>query len=83
MNKVKTTHGEQIMYLRKIEGQIRGIQRMIEEGKYCVDIDVQSVNQTGTVTVTGGATVILPSREHGPVIYPVPYARVPYTTAGK
>jgi len=24
-------------------------------GKYCVDIDVQSINQTGTVTVTGGA----------------------------
>ena len=24
--------------LRKIEGQIRGIQKMIEEGKYCIDI---------------------------------------------
>jgi len=34
----KTTHEEQLEYLKKIEGQIRGIQRMIEEGRYCVDI---------------------------------------------
>jgi DNA-binding FrmR family transcriptional regulator len=33
-----TTHKEQIVFLRKIEGQIRGIQKMIDGGKYCVDI---------------------------------------------
>lgn len=27
--------------LKKIEGQVKGIQRMIEEEKYCVDILVQ------------------------------------------
>lgn len=27
--------------LRRIEGQVRGIQRMIEQDKYCVDILVQ------------------------------------------
>ncbi|HHT70984.1 MAG TPA: metal-sensitive transcriptional regulator [Firmicutes bacterium] len=27
--------------LRKIEGQIRGIQRMINDGRYCVDILTQ------------------------------------------
>lgn len=27
--------------LKKIEGQVRGIQRMIEEDRYCVDILVQ------------------------------------------
>ncbi len=27
--------------LRKIEGQVRGIQRMIDEDKYCVDILIQ------------------------------------------
>jgi DNA-binding FrmR family transcriptional regulator len=27
--------------LRRIEGQIRGIQRMVEEEKYCVDVLVQ------------------------------------------
>jgi len=30
-----------IMRLKRIEGQIRGIQRMIEEDKYCIDILVQ------------------------------------------
>lgn len=27
--------------LRRIEGQVRGLQRMVEEGRYCVDILVQ------------------------------------------
>lgn len=27
--------------LRKIEGQVRGIQRMVDQDKYCVDILVQ------------------------------------------
>lgn len=27
--------------LRRVEGQVRGIQRMVEEDKYCVDILVQ------------------------------------------
>jgi len=40
-----TTHENQLEYLKKIEGQVRGIQRMIEEKKYCVDIltQIQSV----------------------------------------
>jgi len=40
-----TTHDEQLDYLKKIEGQIRGIQRMIEEKRYCVDIltQIQSI----------------------------------------
>jgi len=36
-----TTHQEQLQFLRKVEGQIRGIQRMIEEKRYCVDIITQ------------------------------------------
>jgi DNA-binding FrmR family transcriptional regulator len=27
--------------LKKIEGQVRGVQKMVEEGRYCVDILVQ------------------------------------------
>jgi hypothetical protein len=53
------------------------INKYHDKGKYCVDIEIRSINQTGTVTVTGGATLILPSRDHGQVIYPEPYARVP------
>ena len=31
-------HKEQLTSLKRIEGQVRGVQGMIEEGKYCVDI---------------------------------------------
>ena len=31
-------HKEQLANLKRIEGQVRGVQGMIEEGKYCVDI---------------------------------------------
>lgn len=36
-----TSHGEQLEYLKKIEGQIRGIQKMIQDKRYCVDIITQ------------------------------------------
>ena len=39
--KKPTTHNEQLTFLKKIEGQVRGIQKMIEEGRYCVDIITQ------------------------------------------
>ena len=32
------SHKEELERLRKIEGQIRGVQKMIEEERYCVDI---------------------------------------------
>jgi DNA-binding FrmR family transcriptional regulator len=32
--------------LRKIEGQVRGLQRMIDEDKYCIDV----LTQIGSVT---------------------------------
>ena len=31
-------HKEQLPSLRRIEGQVRGITKMIEEEKYCIDI---------------------------------------------
>jgi DNA-binding FrmR family transcriptional regulator len=37
----QTTHEKQLQYLKKIEGQIRGVQKMIEEKRYCVDIMTQ------------------------------------------
>jgi DNA-binding FrmR family transcriptional regulator len=36
-----TTHNEQLQFLKKIEGQVAGLQRMIEEKRYCVDILTQ------------------------------------------
>ena len=35
------THHEHLTALKRIEGQIKGIQKMIEEEKYCVDIITQ------------------------------------------
>ena len=36
-----TTHDETLHRLRRIAGQVQGIQRMIDERKYCIDILTQ------------------------------------------
>jgi DNA-binding FrmR family transcriptional regulator len=36
-----TPHHDEINRLRRIEGQVRGLQRMIEEDRYCIDILTQ------------------------------------------
>ncbi|MFC1453941.1 metal-sensitive transcriptional regulator [Verrucomicrobiota bacterium] len=41
MKKIKTTHNEDLARLARIEGQIRGIRRMIANGAYCIDILTQ------------------------------------------
>ncbi len=44
-----TIHDEQLEYLRKIEGQIKGIQKMIADKRYCVDIITQLHSVVGAV----------------------------------
>jgi hypothetical protein len=44
----------------------------VENGRHCIDIDCWCENQRHEVTMPGSGTVILPSREHGSVIYPEP-----------
>lgn len=46
MRELYPSHDEQLARLAKIEGQLRGIRRMIEERRYCVDI----VSQIKAVT---------------------------------
>lgn len=41
VKKPKTTHEEQLYALNRIAGQVKGVQRMVEGGKYCVDIVIQ------------------------------------------
>jgi len=36
--KYKTTHKESLNALRRVEGQIKGIQNMVNDEKYCIDI---------------------------------------------
>lgn len=38
----QTTHKPLLNRLKRIEGQIRGLQRMVEDGTYCVDIITQT-----------------------------------------
>ena len=33
--------GDHVKRLRRIEGQVRGLQRMVEEDKYCIDVLTQ------------------------------------------
>lgn len=47
--KQATIHTGQLEFLRKIEGQIRGIQKMIQEKRYCVDIITQLHSITGAL----------------------------------
>ncbi len=49
MREQKTPHREEIARLRKIEGQVRGILRMIEERRYCVDILTQLASVKGAL----------------------------------
>jgi acyl dehydratase len=37
-----------------------------------VDVELKATNQRGVVTAPGSATILLPSREHGPVVLPAP-----------
>ena len=42
-------HQEQLVALKRVEGQIRGIQKMIEEKRYCVDILIQLHSIVGAI----------------------------------
>ncbi|MFH1784561.1 MAG: metal-sensitive transcriptional regulator [bacterium] len=39
-----SVHTAKLPDLRRIEGQVRGVQKMIEEKRYCVDILIQMVS---------------------------------------
>ena len=44
-----TTHEQELTRLRKIEGQIRGVQKMIDEKRYCIDILTQLNSVVGAI----------------------------------
>ena len=47
--------GEVLTRLRRIEGQIRGLQRMVEEDTYCIDILTQITAATNALKKTAVA----------------------------
>ncbi len=71
-------------FLKRLYAELRGfnmigdttwckgklIRKYVENEAHLVDIDCWGENQRGEITMPGRATVILPSRLHGPVVYP-------------
>jgi hypothetical protein len=45
---------------------------LAEGGRPAVDLDLRAENQRGQLTTPGHATILLPSRRHGPVRLPEP-----------
>ncbi len=43
-------HKENIVSLKRIEGQVRGVQKMVEDRKYCVDILTQIQSIKGAIS---------------------------------
>ena len=43
------SHNSEIVALKRVEGQIRGVQKMIEEKRYCVDILTQLASAVGAL----------------------------------
>ncbi|CAH2212636.1 metal-sensitive transcriptional regulator [Tepidibacter aestuarii] len=52
--KTKTDKDAIIKRLRRIEGQVKGIQKMINEDKYCVDILIQIAAIRSAIDKVGG-----------------------------
>lgn len=48
------TKEDMLKRLRRIEGQVKGIQKMIEEDKYCVDILTQVAAVRAAINKVGG-----------------------------
>lgn len=59
----KTTHAENLIALRRIEGQVKGIQKMIKESKYCVDI-VNQIYASGNALYRVAEKVLTKHMEH-------------------
>lgn len=54
------------------------VDKFVDNGKYCVVLELLATNQDEMTCVKGYATVILPSREHGDVVYPEPTPLLDY-----
>lgn len=49
MAKIGVPHDEQLLRLKRIEGQVRGVQKMIEGRRYCVDVITQLQSITAAI----------------------------------
>jgi len=51
---------EILIRLRRMEGQLKGIQRMIEEDRYCVDV----LSQLSSITAASRKVAVIMLRDH-------------------
>ncbi len=63
MSSYKSEKEELINRLKRIEGQVRGLQRMLDEDKYCVDVLTQIAAVKGALNKVGMR--ILEKHTHG------------------
>ncbi|WP_084556595.1 metal-sensitive transcriptional regulator [Couchioplanes caeruleus] len=56
--------------LKRVEGQVRGLQRMVDEDTYCIDVltQISAASRSGVVThaACGLTTGLSPPRSSGP-----------------
>ncbi len=53
MTEQKTTHEEEIVRLNRIAGQVRGVQKMIHDERYCIYILTQISSIQGAIKAVG------------------------------
>jgi DNA-binding FrmR family transcriptional regulator len=53
MDPYATTKEDLVLRLRRIEGQVRGLQRMVEDDKYCIDVLTQLSSVTSALKAVG------------------------------
>ena len=53
MAELRTTHEDEIVRLNRIAGQVRGVQKMIHDERYCIDILTQINSIQGAVKAVG------------------------------
>lgn len=68
--KMRVEHRSFALYGDTVWCKGKVVNKHVDNGRYCIDIECHAENQTGKTLSPGKATVILPSREHGTVIYP-------------
>ena len=56
-----------------LRGEI--VRKYVADGRPAVEVELKAENQRGELTTPGRATILLPSREHGPVRLPEPPGR--------
>jgi hypothetical protein len=70
--KLNTSHTGIGMYGHVYWCKAEVVKKYNEMGRYCIDLNCWIEDHKGNIVTNGKATVLLPSRQYGPVNYPLP-----------